>query len=53
VADSVAASSPAPANRQCDERLQQAGVRPVVEKKVKGPQPLAGEIVLFTGTLIR
>jgi DNA ligase (NAD+) len=40
-------------NRRVLERLRQAGVRPVVEKKPKGPQPLAGEIVLFTGTLER
>jgi len=31
--------------------LTQAGVRPVAEKRTKGPQPLAGQIVLFTGTL--
>ena len=38
-------------NRTVLDRLKAAGVRPVAEKKSKGPQPLAGEIVVFTGTL--
>jgi DNA ligase (NAD+) len=38
-------------NRRVLERLKAAGVRPVAEKKPKGPQPLAGEIIVFTGTL--
>jgi DNA ligase (NAD+) len=38
-------------NRKVLDRLKAAGVRPVAEKKSKGPQPLAGEIVVFTGTL--
>ena len=42
-----------PRNRKVLDRLREAGVRPVVEKKPKGPQPLAGEIVVFTGSLER
>ena len=38
-------------NRKVLERLEEAGVRPVVEKKAKGPQPLAGEVIVFTGAL--
>ena len=38
-------------NRRVLERLAQAGVKPVWEKRAKGPQPLAGEVVLFTGGL--
>jgi len=37
--------------RKVLERLREAGVRPVVEKKAKGPQPLAGEVVVFTGSI--
>jgi DNA ligase (NAD+) len=33
------------------ERLLKAGVKPVAEKKVKGPQTLAGETIVFTGGL--
>ena len=33
------------------ERLFRAGVKPVVEKRAKGPQTLAGETIVFTGTL--
>jgi DNA ligase (NAD+) len=51
VAESVRRFFSSARNRRVIERLQQAGVRPVMEKKAKGPQPLAGEIVLFTGTL--
>jgi DNA ligase (NAD+) len=40
-----------PRTRKVLKRLQEAGVRPVVEKKAKGPQPLAGEVIVFTGTL--
>jgi DNA ligase (NAD+) len=40
-----------PRTRKVLERLHEAGVRPVVEKKTKGPQPLAGEVVVFTGSL--
>ena len=38
-------------NRKVLERLREAGVHPVAEKKPRGPQPLAGQIVLFTGAL--
>jgi len=38
-------------NRKVLERLLAAGVRPVAEKKSKGPQTLAGETIVFTGTL--
>jgi DNA ligase (NAD+) len=40
-----------PRTRKVLERLHEAGVRPVVEKKAKGPQPLAGEVVVFTGSI--
>jgi DNA ligase (NAD+) len=53
VAESVHRFFSSPRNREVLGRLEQAGVRPVVEKKAKGPQPLAGEIVVFTGTLER
>jgi DNA ligase (NAD+) len=33
--------------------LTKAGVKPVVEKKTKGPQTLAGETIVFTGGLER
>jgi DNA ligase (NAD+) len=42
-----------PRNRKVLKRLHEAGVRPVVEKRAKGPQPLAGEVIVFTGTLER
>jgi DNA ligase (NAD+) len=35
------------------ERLEQAGVRPVQETRAKGPQPLAGQVMVFTGGLVR
>jgi DNA ligase (NAD+) len=38
-------------NRKVLERLFKAGVKPVVEQRKKGPQPLAGQVVVFTGTL--
>jgi DNA ligase (NAD+) len=38
-------------NRKVLERLFKAGVKPVAEKKAKGPQTLAGETIVFTGTL--
>ncbi|HTO89746.1 MAG TPA: NAD-dependent DNA ligase LigA [Candidatus Sulfotelmatobacter sp.] len=38
-------------NRKVLERLKKAGVKPVHEVKPKGPQPLAGETVVFTGGL--
>ncbi len=39
--------------RRVLERLAQAGVEPVHEVKPKGAQPLAGEIMVFTGSLER
>ncbi len=42
-----------PGNRTMLARLKSAGVEPVVETKSKGPLPLAGEIVVFTGSLER
>jgi DNA ligase (NAD+) len=38
-------------NRKVLERLLKAGVKPVAEKKVKGPQTLAGATIVFTGGL--
>jgi DNA ligase (NAD+) len=38
-------------NRRVLDRLRQAGVRPVTESRPGGPQPLAGEVVVFTGGL--
>jgi len=38
-------------NRKVLERLKKAGVKPVHEARPKGPQPLAGETVVFTGGL--
>ncbi len=32
-------------------RLAEAGIKPVAEKRAKGPQPLAGQVVVFTGGL--
>ena len=53
VAESVRRFFQNPRNRRVLERLQQAGVRPVAEKKAKGPQPLAGQVMVFTGGLER
>ena len=53
VAESVRRFFTNPRNRKVLERLRQAGVRPVVERRSRGPQPLAGEVVVFTGTLER
>ena len=38
-------------NRRVLERLRESGVRPVHEKRALGPQPFAGEIMVFTGSL--
>jgi DNA ligase (NAD+) len=38
-------------NRKVLDRLAKSGVRPVAEKRAKGPQPLAGEVVVFSGGL--
>ena len=40
-------------NRKVLDRLFAAGVKPVAEKRVKGPQNLAGEVMVFTGGLER
>jgi DNA ligase (NAD+) len=51
VAESVRRFFQNPRNRRVLERLRAAGVRPVKEAKAKGPQPLAGQVVVFTGGL--
>jgi DNA ligase (NAD+) len=51
VAASVAAFFSNPRTRKVLERLARAGVKPVHERTRKGPQPLAGEVVVFTGGL--
>src|SRR5262245_65547184 len=51
VAESVRRFFSNPRNRKVLERLTEAGVRPIAEKKSKGPQPLAGTVVVFTGSL--
>jgi len=51
VAHSVASFFGSARTRKVIERLLAAGLRPQVEKRPSGPQPLAGEIVVFTGTL--
>ena len=52
VATGVHAFFSNPRNRRVIERLRQAGVRPAAaEKKARGPQPLKGQIVVFTGGL--
>ena len=38
-------------NRKVLERLFAAGVKPQVPEKPRGAQPLAGEVMVFTGTL--
>ena len=38
-------------NRKVLDRLARSGVKPAAEKRSKGPQPLAGEVVVFTGSL--
>ena len=53
VAQSVRRFFQSARNRRVLERLHQAGVRPVKGPKPEraGPQPLAGEVVVFTGGL--
>ncbi|MBI5709330.1 MAG: NAD-dependent DNA ligase LigA [Candidatus Eisenbacteria bacterium] len=53
VAESVAHFFASARNRKVLDRLFEAGVRPVHEKRAKGPQPLAGQVVVFTGGLER
>ena len=51
VAESVASFFHSARNRKVLEALLAAGVKPVVEARHQGPQPLEGETVVFTGTL--
>ncbi len=51
VASSVARFFASARNRKVLAALAAAGVKPVAEKKARGPQPLAGETVVFTGGL--
>jgi DNA ligase (NAD+) len=51
VAESVAHFFGNARNRKVLDRLLAAGVKPVHEARRKGPQPLAGQVVVFTGAL--
>lgn len=51
VAESVHHFFSSKRNRKVIERLLEAGVRPVADLRPAGPQPLAGETVVFTGGL--
>jgi DNA ligase (NAD+) len=51
VAESVAHFFASTRNRKVIERLLRAGIKPVHETRVKGPQPLAGQVMVFTGGL--
>ena len=51
VAESVAHFCASRRNRKVIERLLRAGIKPVHEARVKGPQPLAGQVMVFTGGL--
>jgi DNA ligase (NAD+) len=51
VAESLAHFFASRRNRKVLERLQKSGVKPVHEARPKGPQPLAGQVVVFTGGL--
>ena len=51
VAQSVATFFHSARNRKVIEAMLEAGIRPQVEKRSTRPQPLAGETVVFTGTL--
>jgi DNA ligase (NAD+) len=51
VAESLAHFFASKRNRKVLDRLLKSGVRPVHEARVKGPQPLAGQVVVFTGGL--
>jgi DNA ligase (NAD+) len=51
VAESTAHFFASKRNRKVIERLLRAGVKPVHEARVKGPQPLAGQVMVFTGGL--
>jgi DNA ligase (NAD+) len=51
MAASVSAFFGSARNRRVLERLRKAGVKPVVESRRRGPQPFAGEVMVFTGSL--
>jgi len=51
VAESLAHFFASKRNRKVLDWLLGSGVRPVHEVRVKGPQPLAGHVVVFTGGL--
>jgi DNA ligase (NAD+) len=51
VAESVRRFFSSARNRKVLDRLTKAGVKPAWEKRAKGSQPLAGEVVVFTGGL--
>lgn len=51
VAESVAHFFASRRNRKVLDRLLRAGIQPVHEARVQGPQPLAGQIMVFTGGL--
>jgi len=51
VAESVARFFASRRNRKVIDRLLRAGIQPVHEARVKGPQPLAGQVMVFTGGL--
>jgi len=51
VAASVRHFFASPRTQKVLKRLSEAGVKPVFERKAKGPQPLAGEVIVFTGSL--
>ncbi len=51
VAESVAHFFAGKRNRKVIERLLRAGIAPVHEARAKGPQPLAGQVMVFTGGL--
>ncbi len=53
VAEGVRRFFQSPRNRRVLERLEQAGVRPVRVPRAAGPQPLAGQVMVFTGGLER
>ncbi len=51
VAESVHHFFSSKKNRKVLERLFKAGVKPQFPEKPRGPQPLAGEVMVFTGSL--
>ena len=51
VAESVAHFCASRRNRKVLDRLLASGVEPVHEARPRGPQPLAGQVVIFTGGL--